>query len=165
MWSLHLHHSLLPLRRAHDGDVKEASKQKCQQQNPPVVSAVFHGPGPVSAVPGVPQYLHGATLQYPQQNCQPLLSSAHGPSSYMPQTNLQAGTQPLGHLQHIPASLETKVSMPFNRGYQVNAHYKCSSPCFDRWLNQSEQEMAGGGSVYPFPFSAGRVDGKTKFSV
>ncbi|XP_023679887.1 cyclin-J isoform X1 [Paramormyrops kingsleyae] len=128
LWE-HLSACVERLLMAHDGDVKEASKQKCQQQNPSVVSAVFHGPGPVSAVP---QYLHGATLQYPQQNCQPLLSSAHGPSSYMSQTSLQAGTQPHGHLQHIPASLETKVSMPFNRGYQVNAHYKCSSPCFDR---------------------------------
>ncbi|KAL4641257.1 cyclin-J [Arapaima gigas] len=114
---------------AHDGDVKEANKQKCQQQQKlQLASTVFHGSGTVSAVP---QYLHRPTPQFSQQNCQPVQPSSLGASSYMPHTNLQAGTQPHGHLQPIPASLDAKVSIPFNRAYQVNGHYAGAAPCFD----------------------------------
>ncbi|XP_029110089.1 cyclin-J isoform X2 [Scleropages formosus] len=115
---------------AHDEDVKEANKQKCQQQQKQQVApTVFHGSGAVSTVP---QYLHRPALQFPQQNCLSLQPSSHGATSYMSHASIHAGAQPHGHLQPMPASLDTKVNIAFNRAYQVNGHYTSAAPCFDR---------------------------------
>ncbi|KPP79407.1 cyclin-J-like, partial [Scleropages formosus] len=114
---------------AHDEDVKEANKQKCQQQQKQQVApTVFHGSGAVSTVP---QYLHRPALQFPQQNCLSLQPSSHGATSYMSHASIHAGAQPHGHLQPMPASLDTKVNIAFNRAYQVNGHYTSAAPCFD----------------------------------
>ncbi|XP_036403273.1 cyclin-J [Megalops cyprinoides] len=119
---------------AHDSDVKEANKQKLQQSNSQSSQALFHGPGQVSTVP---QYLPHPTLQLAQQTCQPMPGSAHANASFMPHPGvLQKGAQSHDHLQPIthahPAPLDAKVNLPFNRGYQVNTHYTCAAPCFDR---------------------------------
>ncbi|XP_031695804.1 cyclin-J isoform X2 [Anarhichas minor] len=110
---------------AHDGDVKEANKQKCQQpgQQQQQGQAVYHGSGQTATVT---QYLHRHSLQYPQQAPpQPALAPNHRPASYL---SLQA---PNGNAQAVGASQDPKSSIP-NRAYQVSMHYTCAAPCFDR---------------------------------
>ncbi|XP_023132444.1 cyclin-J isoform X2 [Amphiprion ocellaris] len=120
---------------AHDSDVKEANKQKCQQpsqqQQQQQGQTVFHSSGQAATVA---QYLHQPSVQYPQQAPQSALAPNHRPASYLNHstTSLQApnGSQ-LGSTQTISASLDPKSNIP-NRAYQVSMHYSCTAPCFDR---------------------------------
>ncbi|XP_034407823.1 cyclin-J isoform X2 [Cyclopterus lumpus] len=121
---------------AHDGDVKEANKQKCQQpgqqqqqqQQQQQGQAVYHGSGQTGTMA---QYLHRPSMQYPQQAPpQPGLAHNHRPTSYLSHsaTGLQS---PNVNAQAIGASQDPKSSIP-NRAYQVSMHYTCAAPCFDR---------------------------------
>ncbi|XP_037320707.1 cyclin-J isoform X1 [Pungitius pungitius] len=111
---------------AHDGDVKEANKQKCQPPGQQQQGhAVFHGSGPTVTVA---QYLHRSSLQYPQQPPpQPGLAPNHRPASYLSHSaaSLQA---PSDNAQTLAASQDPKS----NRAYQVSMHYTCAAQCFDR---------------------------------
>ena len=108
---------------AHDGDLKEANKQKCQH---PMSQMVFQSQ-PQSAAPH--QYLQRPTLQYTQQN----LAQTHGPSPYLTHTTTLQPSTTLGQgqAQTISASLDPKGNLP-TRGYQLNALYTCATPQFDR---------------------------------
>ncbi|XP_051503905.1 cyclin-J-like isoform X3 [Myxocyprinus asiaticus] len=111
---------------AHDSDVKEANKQKCQQPSVQSVQTVYPVPH---------QYMQQPTSQYVQQNCQPVIVSAQGHNTYLPQpTSMQVSTAPLhglGQPQTMSAPMDAKVNMP-SRAYQVNALYPRTAPCFDR---------------------------------
>ncbi|XP_044229778.1 cyclin-J [Thunnus albacares] len=118
---------------AHDSDVKEANKQKCQQpsQQPPQQQqqgqAVYHSS---SQAASVAQYLHRPSMQYAQQAPQPGLALNHRSASYLSHSSsLQAPN--VGNAQAITASLDPKSNIP-NRAYQVSMHYTCAAPCFDR---------------------------------
>lgn len=127
--------SLFLFSSAHDSDVKEANKQKCQQpgqhQQQQQGQTVYHSSGQAATVA---QYLHRPSIQYPQQAQQPGLAPNHRPASYLGHstTSLQApnGTQH-SNGQAIATSLEPKSNIP-NRAYQVSMHYSCAAPCFDR---------------------------------
>ncbi|KAM4606957.1 cyclin-J [Polymixia lowei] len=116
---------------AHDSDVKEDNKQKCQQpsqqqQGP----AVYHGSGQVATVA---QYLHRPNMQYPQQALQPVMAPSHRSTPYL---NHSAGLQgpnasQHSHAQTVSATHDPKANVP-NRAYQVSLHYACAAPCFDR---------------------------------
>ncbi|XP_069546017.1 cyclin-J [Brachyistius frenatus] len=114
---------------AHDSDVKEASKQKCQQQQQG--QTVYPSSGQTATVS---QYLQRPSVEYPQQVPQPGLAPNHRPSSYLScsTASLQAANGPQhGNTQAISASLDPKTNIP-NRAYQVSMHYPCAAPCFDR---------------------------------
>ncbi|KAM7385144.1 hypothetical protein PAMP_001240 [Pampus punctatissimus] len=118
---------------AHDSDVKEANKQKCQQpglQQQQQGQAVYHTSGQAATVA---QYLHRPSMQYPQQAPQPGLTLNNRPASYLSHSSsLQALNGPQhGNAQAITASLDPKSNIP-NRAYQVSMHYTCAAPCFDR---------------------------------
>nr|XP_057918619.1 cyclin-J isoform X2 [Doryrhamphus excisus] len=102
---------------AHDSDVKEANKQKCQPQQPG--QSVYRSSGQAATVA---QYLHRPGMQYPQRATQPAVAPNHRPASYLGHTNTL----------HAPnaASLEPKSNIP-NGAYQVGMHYACA-PCFER---------------------------------
>ncbi|XP_029925751.1 cyclin-J [Myripristis murdjan] len=116
---------------AHDSDVKEANKQKCQQPSQQQQGqTVYHSSGPGVTVA---QYLHQPSMQYTQQAPQPAIAPNHRPTSYL---NHTTGLQASNALQHsnaqtISATLDQKANIP-NRAYQVSMHYTCSTPCFDR---------------------------------
>ncbi|XP_078129650.1 cyclin-J isoform X1 [Sander vitreus] len=115
---------------AHDGDVKEANKQKCQQpsqQQQQQGQAVYHGSGQTGTVA---QYLHWPCVQYPQQAPQPGLAPNHRPASYLSHSTASLQT-PNGNTQAIAALQDPKSSIT-NRAYQVSMHYTCAAPCFDR---------------------------------
>ncbi|KAL6486977.1 hypothetical protein MHYP_G00036030, partial [Metynnis hypsauchen] len=123
------------LLMAHDSDVKEANKQKCQQLQQPSLQpgqAVF--PAQSQNVT-ITQYIHRPALQYTQQSCQPVLVSAHGPSAYLPHAASRHTSSASSHAQAQPQTmsvpLDTKMSIP-NRPYQVTSVYPCTAPCFDR---------------------------------
>ncbi|XP_019943689.1 cyclin-J [Paralichthys olivaceus] len=104
---------------AHDSDVREANKQKCQQQQ-----MVYHSSGQTATVG---QCLHRPSMQYPQQ-------ANHRSASYLSHstTSLPAPNGPQhGSTQAIAASLDPKSNLS-NRAYQVSMHYTCAAPCFDR---------------------------------
>ncbi|XP_049456428.1 cyclin-J [Epinephelus fuscoguttatus] len=121
---------------AHDSDVKEANKQKCQkpgqqQQQQQQGQTVYHSSGQTATVA---QYLHRPSVQYPQQVPQPGLAPNHRPASYLSHStaSLQGPNGPQhGNTQAITASQDPKSSIP-NRAYQVSMHYTCAAPCFDR---------------------------------
>ncbi|MGH0142787.1 UNVERIFIED_CONTAM: hypothetical protein FKN15_077052 [Acipenser sinensis] len=128
---------------AHDNDVKEANKQKCQQPSPQSGQTVYQTHTQLNAPPQiqqhVSQYLYQQQLPYPQQNCQPILTTGHMPSYTIRShpSSLQASIHPHGHVQAVAGmtlqnSLDVKVNAPYNRGFQVNGHYTCAAPCFDR---------------------------------
>ncbi|XP_037637273.1 cyclin-J [Sebastes umbrosus] len=124
--------SLVPctekLLMAHDSDVKEANKQKCQQPGQQQ-QTVFHGSGQTATVA---QYLHRPSVQFPpQQAPQPGLAPNLRPTSYL--SHSAASLQPpnANNAQAITASQDPKSSIP-NRAYQVSMHYTCAAPCFDR---------------------------------
>ncbi|XP_041117401.1 cyclin-J-like [Polyodon spathula] len=128
---------------AHDNDVKEANKQKCQQPSPQSGQTVYQTHTQLNALPQiqphVSPFLRQQQLPYPQQNCQPILSTGHMPSYTIRShpSSLQASIHPHGHVQAVAGmtlqnSLDVKVSAPYNRGFQVNGHYTCAAPCFDR---------------------------------
>ncbi|KAA8584037.1 hypothetical protein FQN60_015245 [Etheostoma spectabile] len=114
---------------AHDGDVKEANKQKCQQpgQQQQQGQTVYHGSGQTATVA---QYLHWPCVQYPQQAPQPGLAPNHRPASYLNHSTASLQT-PNGNTQPITALQDPKSSIT-NRAYQVSMHYNCAAPCFDR---------------------------------
>ncbi|XP_030628643.1 cyclin-J [Chanos chanos] len=113
---------------AHDSDVKEANKQKCQQLSPQSGQTMYQTQFQGSTMP---QYLHRSSLQYTQQNCQPVGASTHSSATYLTHTTtLQVSSAPqLG--QSASAPLDAKVSIP-NGAYQVGTLYPCTTPCFDR---------------------------------
>ncbi|RXM36600.1 Cyclin-J [Acipenser ruthenus] len=92
---------------AHDNDVKEANKQKCQQPSPQSGQTVYQTHTQLNAPPQiqqhVSQYLHQQQLPYPQQNCQPILTTGHMPSYTIRShpSNLQASIHPHGHVQAV----------------------------------------------------------------
>lgn len=113
---------------AHDSDVKEANKQKCQQPGQQQGQTMYHSSGQTATVA---QYLH---RQYPHQAPQLGLAPNHRPASYLSHsaTSLQAPNAPQhSNAQAITTSLEPKSNIP-NRAYQVSMHYACAAPCFDR---------------------------------
>uniref|UniRef100_A0A3Q0QXS8 Cyclin-J n=1 Tax=Amphilophus citrinellus TaxID=61819 RepID=A0A3Q0QXS8_AMPCI len=112
---------------AHDSDVKEANKQKCQQPNQQQQQGetVYH----TSA-----QYLNQPSVQYSQQPPQPGPAPGHRPASYLSHStaSLQAPNGPQNiNTQTIATSLEPKSNIP-SRAFQVSMHYSCAAPCFDR---------------------------------
>lgn len=122
---------------AHDGDVKEAHKQKNQQpeqqnqQQQQQGQAVYHSSGQAATVA---QYLHRSGVQYPQQAPQPGLAQNHRPVPYLSHSasNLHApAVSQHSGVQAIASSLDPKSSIP-GRAYQVSMHYSCAAPCFDR---------------------------------
>ncbi|XP_010895298.1 cyclin-J [Esox lucius] len=110
---------------AHDSDVKEANKQKCQQ---PGQMGYLNSCQTTSIIP--PQYLHQANIQYPQQ---PALAPGHCPTTYMSHNSTLPGpgAPPHSHTQAISTALDGKVNNP-SIAYQVNMHYPCAAPCFER---------------------------------
>jgi hypothetical protein len=34
----------------------------------------------------------------------------------------------------IPVEVKPCLSVSYNRSYQINEHYPCITPCFERWL-------------------------------
>ncbi|XP_071235514.1 cyclin-J isoform X2 [Salvelinus alpinus] len=117
---------------AHDSDVKEANKQTCQPPGQQPGQVGYHNPCQTTTTMP-PQYLHQASIQYPQQALQPSLAPGHGPASYVSHSaTLQGpGALPHSHPQTISAGLDGKANIP-SRAYQVNMHYTCAAPCFDR---------------------------------
>ncbi|XP_066535660.1 cyclin-J [Hoplias malabaricus] len=119
---------------AHDSDVKEANKQKCQVQQPGVQpgQSVYSAQGQNVTIT---QYIHRPGLQYTQQSHQPLMVSAHGPRGFLTQTaSLQASSSSSrgkSQPQNISVPLDTKINLP-SRPYQVTSVYPCTAPCFDR---------------------------------
>ncbi|XP_041865517.1 cyclin-J isoform X2 [Melanotaenia boesemani] len=117
---------------AHDGDVKEANKQKCQQPSQQQQGqTVYHSSGQPATVA---QYLHLPSMQYPHQGQQSGLAPHYRPSSHLSHstTSLQAPNVPQhSSTQAIPTSLDPKSNLPY-RPYQVNMHFSCAAPCFDR---------------------------------
>ncbi|KAM4591896.1 cyclin-J [Odontesthes bonariensis] len=119
------------LLTAHDSDVKEANKQKCQQLGQQQGQTVYHSSGQPATVS---QYLHLPSVQYPQQAPQSGLANNHRPASYLSHStaSLQAANGPQhGGTQAIATSLDPKSNIP-NRAYQVSMHYSCAAPCFER---------------------------------
>ncbi|XP_077352429.1 cyclin-J [Festucalex cinctus] len=113
---------------AHDSDVKEASKQKCQQssQQPQQQGQTLYHSSSQAAT--VAQYLHRPGMQYSQQAAQATLAPTHRPASYQTRTaNMQVSNGPP---QSITASLKPKSNLT-NRAYQVGMHYS-RAPCFNR---------------------------------
>lgn len=125
------------LHSAHDSDVNEANKQKCQQQPGAQPGQAMYPAQSHSATAA--QYVHRPALQYAQQSCQPVLVSAHASSAYLRHSgSLQVSSgpthgqaQPQTVAQTISVPLDAKMKMP-NRPYQVNSVYSCTAPCFNR---------------------------------
>lgn len=118
--------------RAHDSDVKEANKQKCQLQQPCLQPGKAVYPAQSQSVT-VAQFVHRPTFQFAQQSCQPVLVSAHASSTYLCRSGpLQASSGPShgqAQPQTVSVPIDAKMKMP-NRSYQV---YPCTAPCFNRW--------------------------------
>ncbi|KAM9809073.1 cyclin-J [Syngnathus typhle] len=71
---------------AHDSDVKEANKHKCQQPGQQLqqqVQTVYHSSSQAATVA---QYLHRPGTQYPRQVAQSALVPNHRPSAYLAHT-------------------------------------------------------------------------------
>uniref|UniRef100_A0A3P8VFK0 Cyclin J n=1 Tax=Cynoglossus semilaevis TaxID=244447 RepID=A0A3P8VFK0_CYNSE len=102
---------------AHDSDVKEANKQKSQQQQQQMG---FHSSGQTGTVT---QYLQRSSAQFSQQ-------ANHRPSTYLNHSS-STGLQPSNNIQHPSASLDPKSNIA-NRAYQVNMHYSCAAPYFEK---------------------------------
>ncbi|XP_068597520.1 cyclin-J [Brachionichthys hirsutus] len=97
---------------AHDSDVKEANKQKCQQPGPQQqVQSMYHSSA---------QYLQRPSMQQPGLGAASELS--HSASLQAP-----TGAQYPGS-QAIATSMDPKSS----RAYQVSLHYSCAAPCLGR---------------------------------
>lgn len=138
-WPLRLHRltaytweSLVPcvekLLIAHDNDAKEANKQKCPLVNQQPGQTVYHTSSQTSPMA---QYLQRPSVQYSQQALQPVLAPNHGPASYLNHSAGLQGPSAPPHPQTVSATMDNKTNIP-NRGYQVNMHYTCAAPCFDR---------------------------------
>uniref|UniRef100_H0UWA5 Cyclin J n=1 Tax=Cavia porcellus TaxID=10141 RepID=H0UWA5_CAVPO len=136
---------------AHDNDVKEANKQRGQSGPQSAQIGVFQTASQPSRPVHFqqPQYLHQTqqtSLQYrhsvtEQPSCQQIGSTTHT-SSYTLQTcpaGFQTSVQGLGHMQTgvgmslaIPVEVKPCLSVSYNRSYQINEHYPCITPCFER---------------------------------
>lgn len=136
---------------AHDNDVKEANKQRGQAVPQPAQLSVFQTASQPSRPVHFqqPQYLHQThqtSLQYrhpvsEQPSCQQIVSTTHT-SSYTLQTcpaGFQTSVQGLGHVQTgvgmslaIPVEVKPCLNVSYNRSYQINEHYPCITPCFER---------------------------------
>ncbi|CAB1343442.1 unnamed protein product [Coregonus sp. 'balchen'] len=125
-----LEKTVLYMTNAHDSDVKEANKQTCQPPGQQPGQTGYHTPCQTTTTMP-PQYLHQSSIQYPQQALQPSLAPGHGPASYISATLQGPGAPPHSHPQTISAALDGKANIP-SRAYQVNMHYTCAAPCFDR---------------------------------
>ncbi|XP_053306282.1 cyclin-J [Spea bombifrons] len=139
---------------AHDNDVKEANKHKPQLGHA-AAQCLFPPPSPAPpqahVQQHVPPYLHS---QHPHQlpfhhhpapqpqSCQQVMSAAHA-SAYPLQTctsGITATVQARGHIQSaasmslatVPIEIKPCIAMSYNRSYQVNGHYPCITPCFER---------------------------------
>ncbi|XP_042545542.1 cyclin-J isoform X2 [Dipodomys spectabilis] len=136
---------------AHDNDVKEANKQRAQSGPQSAQLGMFQTASQPSRPVHFqqPQYLHQThqtSLQYrhpvsDQPSCQQIVSTTHT-SSYTLQTcpgGFQTSVQSLGHMQTgvgmslaIPVEVKPCLSVSYNRSYQINEHYPCITPCFER---------------------------------
>lgn len=132
---------------AHDNDVKEANKQRGQSAPQSTQLTVFQTAQPSRPVHfQQPQYLHQSSLQYrhpvsEQPSRQQIVSTTHT-SSYTLQTcpaGFQTSVQGLGHMQTgvgmslaIPVEVKPCLSVSYNRSYQINEHFPCITPCFER---------------------------------
>ncbi|XP_053438829.1 cyclin-J isoform X2 [Nycticebus coucang] len=136
---------------AHDNDVKEANKQRGQTGPQSAQLSVFQTASQPSRPVHFqqPQYLHQThqtSLQYrhpttEQPGCQQIVSTTHT-SSYTLQTcpsGFQTSVQGLGQVQTgvgmslaIPVEVKPCLSVSYNRSYQINEHYPCITPCFER---------------------------------
>ncbi|XP_012622527.1 cyclin-J isoform X1 [Microcebus murinus] len=136
---------------AHDNDVKEANKQRGQAGPQSAQLSVFQTASQPSRPVHFqqPQYLHQphqTSLQYrhptsEQPSCQQIVSTTHT-SSYTLQTcpaGFQTSVQGLGQIQTgvgmslaIPVEVKPCLSVSYNRSYQINEHYPCITPCFER---------------------------------
>lgn len=133
---------------AHDNDVKEANKQRGQPAPPTAQLGVFQTAQPSRPVHfQQPQYLHQTSVQcrHPvseQPGRQQIVSATHT-SSYTLQpcpAGFQTSVQGLGHMQTgvgmslaIPVEVKPCLSVSYNRSYQINEHFPCITPCFERW--------------------------------
>ncbi|XP_022267501.2 cyclin-J isoform X3 [Canis lupus baileyi] len=136
---------------AHDNDVKEANKQRGQAGSQPAQLSVLQSASQPSRPVHFqqPHYLHQThhtSLQYrhpvaEQPSCQQIGSTTHT-SSYTLQTcpaGFQTSVQSLGHVQTgvgmslaIPVEVKPCLNVSYNRSYQINEHYPCITPCFER---------------------------------
>lgn len=109
---------------------------------------VFQAAQPSRPVPfQQPQYLPQTSMQYrhpeSEQPGRPQIVSATHTSSYTLQTcpaGFQTSVQGLGHMQTgvgmslaIPVEVKPCLSVSYNRSYQINEHFPCVTPCFERW--------------------------------
>ncbi|XP_030060672.1 cyclin-J [Microcaecilia unicolor] len=132
---------------AHDNDVKEASKQKGQVGHPSIQCVLQTSSQAQEA--HVSQYLHTphqAQLQFhhatsQQQGCPQMVSTDHTPS--FPLQTCSAGLQASVHARAqiqtgtsmslaLPVEMKPCIGVSYNRSYQVNGHYSCIAPCFER---------------------------------
>lgn len=114
---------------AHEGDLKEANKQKCQHPASQASQMVFQTQPQSTA-----QYLQRPALQYTQANLsQPSqgLSQAHGLAPYLTHATTLQPSGTLGQGQAISAPLDPKGNLA-SRGYQLNALYTCATTQFER---------------------------------
>ncbi|XP_034881796.1 cyclin-J isoform X1 [Mirounga leonina] len=136
---------------AHDNDVKEANKQRGQAGAQPAQLSVLQSASQASRPVHFqqPHYLHQThhtPLQYrhpvaEQPSCPQIASTTHT-SSYTLQTcpaGFQTSVQGLGHVQTgvgmslaIPVEVKPCLNVSYNRSYQINEHYPCITPCFER---------------------------------
>ncbi|XP_052042186.1 cyclin-J isoform X3 [Apodemus sylvaticus] len=132
---------------AHDNDVKEANKQRGPAAPQSAQLTVFQAAQPSRPVPfQQPQYLPQTSMQYrhaeSEQPGRPQIVSATHTSSYTLQTcpaGFQTSVQGLGHMQTgvgmslaIPVEVKPCLSVSYNRSYQINEHFPCVTPCFER---------------------------------
>lgn len=128
--------------------MKEANKQRGQAGPQSAQLSVFQTASQTTR-PGhfqQPQYLQQTSLQYrhpvsEQPSCQQIVSTTHT-SSYTLQTcpaGFQTSVQGLGHVQTgvgmslaIPVEVKPCLTVSYNRSYQINEHYPCITPCFER---------------------------------
>ncbi|XP_038140088.1 cyclin-J [Cyprinodon tularosa] len=109
---------------AHDSDLKEANKQKCQQQQQQQGQTAFHSSGQQATVT---QYLQLPSMQYPQK------AANHRSGSYLSHStsSLQGPNGPQhSATQAAATSTESKPSVP-SRSYPVSMHYSYTAPCYD----------------------------------
>ncbi|XP_036024989.1 cyclin-J isoform X1 [Onychomys torridus] len=132
---------------AHDNDVKEANKQRGQSAPQSAQLGVFQTAQPSRPVHfQQPQYLPQTSVQYrhpvsEQPSRQQIVSSTHTSSCTL-QTcpaSFQTSVQSLGHMQTgvgmslaIPVEVKPCLSVAYNRSYQINEHFPCITPCFER---------------------------------
>uniref|UniRef100_A0A8C5PGH7 Cyclin-J n=1 Tax=Leptobrachium leishanense TaxID=445787 RepID=A0A8C5PGH7_9ANUR len=139
---------------AHDNDVKEANKHKVQLGHT-TTQCLFPPPSPAPPQPHIqqhiPPYLHSqSTHQLPfhhpapqqQPSCQQIVTSAHAPAFPLQtcSSSLPAAVQARAHLQTaasmsiatVPIEVKPCIGISYNRSYQVNGHYPCITPCFER---------------------------------